>query len=120
MKRVLSILHFMLSVLILLDIVVEYFLPGIGVFHTTVFQVRMATYSASQYAAGLLLLLALVGGAGRKIIGSSALLFALVLVQAVLTWMGLSVILHALDGIAILVVSAYVTWLGISKLRRPA
>ncbi len=120
MNKAMSFLYGILSVLTLLDIVVEYFLPSLALFHATVFQVRMATYSISQYATGLLLLLALFGRTGRRLVGFSALLFLLVLIQAVLTGLGAPVMLHALDGIAILAASAYCSYLGIARIRHRA
>lgn len=120
MKRTLLILYFVLSVVVLADIVIEYFFSSSGLFHANVFQVRLATYTASQYATGLLLLLTLLGRTGPKLVGFSALLFALVLLQAVLTALGSPVMPHALDGFAILAVSTSTAYLGMSKLRNLA
>jgi Family of unknown function (DUF6220) len=119
MKRVLSSIHSGLCIAILIAVIAQFFFAGLGVFGATSFQLHMVTGELIWYASVLLVLLALVGGMGRKTIGFSALLFVLMLIQSVIVNIHQPFIaaLHPVNGLAIMGVTANLVRLGSKRVK---
>lgn len=114
MKRVLSSIHQLLSIVTLIAVIGEFLFAGMGVFHATGFEIHRVTGVLLWAVSALLLLLALVGTTGRRTIGFSALLFVLMFVQPLLLRTNEPFVeaLHPVNGLAIVAVTAYLVRLG--------
>jgi hypothetical protein len=117
MKRVFSAVHQGLSILILIGVIVEFFLAGTGIFRATNFQIHRVTGVLLWAGSVLLILFSLMGRTGRKTIGFSALLFALLFFQPLLLQIHQPFIkaLHPVNGLAIAATSTYLVRLGTTR-----
>ena len=118
MKKTWSVLHLILSSVILLDILIEYFFASPTVFHASVWQIRMVTGNVAQYAAVILVLLALLGRVGRSAVGLSALLMVLFFLQPLLTAIHAPIMIHAMVGFLSLILLACLVTLRIVRLSK--
>lgn len=108
MRKIVSSLHFVVSLLTLIAIMAEFFLAGLGVFGATTFSLHQVTGTAITYASFLLLLLSIAGLLGKTRILFSALLVVLMIVQNLLVHAHYPYVaaLHPLNGLAIMAVAA--------------
>lgn len=118
MKKSLAILHFGLSVVLLLDLLIEYFFARPAVFHASVYQIRLTTSELAQYGSIVLLIAAVLGRTGRRTFVVSALLVVLLFLEPILTTMGASIALHAIVGFVSLIVNVFIIFLGTIRFRR--
>ncbi|MDQ0200351.1 DUF6220 domain-containing protein [Neobacillus ginsengisoli] len=103
MKRILSNVHYFLSIVILICLVVEFFFAGMGVFHAASFKIHQLTGMLLLACSLLLLLVALFGKIGGKSIGLSTLLFVLLFIQPLLLQIHQPFVqaLHLVNGLGI-------------------
>ena len=108
MKKVISGIFFIISLLTMASIVAEFFFAGLGVFHATSFSLHQTTGEVITLSSFLLLVLSLVGLLGRTRILFSLLLVILMILQNLLVHLNNSYIeaLHPLNGLAIMGVTA--------------
>jgi hypothetical protein len=103
MKKILSTVHYGLSIVLLIGLIVEFFFAGMGVFHAASFQIHQITGILLWAGSALLLIFALIGRTGGKTIGFSALLFVLLFIQPLLLQIHQPFLqaLHLVNGLAI-------------------
>jgi len=108
MKRLFSTIHFGLSIVIMIGLIVEFFFAGMGVFHAANFQLHQITGVLLLASSLLVLIFALIGRTGRKTIGWSALLFVLLFIQPLLLQIHQPFVqaLHLVNGLAIVATCA--------------
>lgn len=104
MNKVISSIHFIVSILTLAAVIAEFFLAGLGVFGATSYLLHKATGEAITFASLLLFLLSLAGLLGRTRILLSALFVVLMIIQNLLVHVHNPYIaaLHPLNGLAIM------------------
>jgi hypothetical protein len=119
MKRILFTVHYCLSIVILIGLIVEFLFAGMGVFHAASFQIHRITGVLLWAGSALLLLFALIGRTGGKTIGFSTLLFVLLFIQPLLLQIHQPFVqaLHLVNGLAIMASSTYLVCSGIMKFK---
>src|SRR4051794_18849491 len=102
MKKIL----FVLSLLVLIGIIIEFFFAGMGVFHATGFQIHQFTGVIILAASLLLLITAIIGKINR---GISVVLFVLLFIQPLLLQIHLPFLqaLHVVNALAIAAAAVY-------------
>lgn len=84
MRRIVARIHFVLVWIVLSGLVIEVYLAGVGLFGADSLDMHRMVGMSISLPMLLLLLLALVGRLGRRLIGLSTLLIALTVIQAML------------------------------------
>jgi Family of unknown function (DUF6220) len=104
MKKLLSTIHFGLSILVIIGVIIEFFFAGMGVFHAASFQIHRITGVILLAGSLLLLLISLIGRTGGKTIGWSVLLLVLLLIQPLLLQIHLPFVqaFHLVNGLLII------------------
>lgn len=109
MKRTFSQLHRGLALLVLVMVVSQFLLAGIGVFGAGSLDLHRIVGGLTILGGLLLALFALLAGAGRRVVGGSALFLALAILQMMLIWFGdvsrFIPALHPLNAVFLLGVS---------------
>lgn len=119
MKRKLSNVHYFLSYVILICLVVEFFFAGMGVFHAASFKIHQLTGVLLLACSLLLLIIALIGKTGGKIIGFSTLLFVLLFIQPLLLQITQPFVqaLHLVNGLGIVATCVFLVRFGSIKVK---
>lgn len=109
MRGIVSTVYAALAGLVLVAVVAQFFLAGVGVFGALSYQPHIIDGMLVAAASVVLLLLALLGGLGRPLVLFSALLVILMVVQIALIESGSAWLeaLHPLNALAILGVSVH-------------
>jgi uncharacterized membrane protein len=120
MKKLLSTIHFGLSLVIVIGLIVEFFFAGMGVFHAASFQIHQITGVLLLACSLLLLLFALIGRTGGKTIGWSALLLVLLFIQPLLLQIHQPFVqaLHLVNALAIIATCTYLVRFGATRVRK--
>ena len=109
MKKWVFMIHQLMTVLILLGIMIEFYFAGLGIFHAQSFQLHMVTGEILWGASLALFVISLIGMIGRKLIGFSLLLFVLLFIQPILVQANQSFIqaFHLIYALLIFAVTLY-------------
>ena len=109
MKKWVFMIHQLMTVLILLGIMIEFYFAGLGIFHAQSFQLHMVTGEILWGASLALFVISLIGMIGRKLIGFSLLLFVLLFIQPILVQADQSFIqaFHLINALLIFAVTLY-------------
>ena len=109
MKKWLFMIHQLMTVLILLGIMIEFYFAGLGIFHAQSFQLHMVTGEILWGASLALFVISLIGMIGRKLIGFSLLLFVLLFIQPLLVQANQSFVqaIHLINALLIFAVTLY-------------
>ncbi len=119
MRKAISLAHVTLAWIVLASVITEFFFAGLGVFRGASFEIHQVTGYLIGAASLLLLVLALVGWLGKKRIGLSALLIALMFIQMWLVHSSpLIGALHPLNAVIILYVVMRLARLNITLSQR--
>ena len=102
-------IHQLMTVLILLGIMIEFYFAGLGIFHAQSFQLHMVTGEILWGASLALFVISLIGMIGRKLIGFSLLLFVLLFIQPLLVQANQSFVqaIHLINALLIFAVTLY-------------
>lgn len=118
MKRLFAQLHNGMAYVVLAAVVLQFLLAGIGIFGAGSLEAHRVVGMTIALGGLLLVVLALLAGAGARVLGGSALFFALTIVQAVLIWMrGVSPFLPALHPLNALVLLGLARALALGRFR---
>ena len=117
MKKLFSTIHFGLSIVVMIGLIVEFFFAGMGVFHATSFQIHRVTGVILLAGSLLLLLISLIGRTGGKTIGWSVLLLALLFIQPLLLQIHQPFVqaFHLVNGLAIIATSTCLVRFGAAR-----
>ncbi len=109
MKKWVFMIHQLMTVLILLGIMIEFYFAGLGIFHAQSFQLHMVTGEILWGASLALFVISLIGMIGRKLIGFSLLLFVLLFIQPLLVQANQSFVqaIHLINALLIFAVTLY-------------
>ena len=109
MKKWVFMIHQLMTVLILLGIMIEFYFAGLGIFHAQSFQLHMVTGEILWVASLALFVISLIGMTGRKVIGFSLLLFVLFFIQPLLVQANQSFVqaFHLINAMFIFAVTLY-------------
>jgi Family of unknown function (DUF6220) len=112
MKRILSNVHYFLSIVILFCLVVEFFFAGMGVFQAASFKIHQITGMLLLVCSVILLIVALIGRTGGKIIGFSSLLVLFLFIQPLLLQINQPFVkaIHLVNGLAIVATCTYLVY----------
>ena len=117
MKKTFTTMHFILSIVIVAGLVIEFYFAGMGVFQGASFQIHQITGVVLWGGSALLLLFALLGKVGKKAIGFSILLLVLLFLQPLLLQINQPFVkaLHVVNGLAVLTTCMYLVITGAKK-----
>jgi hypothetical protein len=122
MKKIVSTVHYGLSIVVLIGLIVEFFFAGMGVFHVASFQIHRITGVLLWAGSAILLLFALIGRTGGKTIGFSTLLFVLLFIQPLLLQIHQPFLqaLHLVNGLAIMASCTCLVRFGAKRIKERA
>lgn len=109
MKKWIFLFHRILTILILLGVVVEFYLAGLGTFHAESIQLHVVTGEALWGASLVLLVISLISMAGKRIMVVSLALFVLLFLQSMLVQVRQLFVeaLHPVNAVLIFSVTVY-------------